>query len=116
MGIDKPSKVHYLALRGNLAQDLRCGVVSMCKLNEGGPRDTIILYVENGHAPLAVEVPDGVGQGVDVRGGARAATGGAGVASGGARVGARATTGAAIWGDASVGVDEEFDWLNEGLE
>ena len=30
----------------------------MCKSNEGGPRDTIILYVESGNAPLAVEVPD----------------------------------------------------------
>ena len=125
MGIDEPSRVHYLAPRGNLEQDLRLigddkDVVSMCKLNEGGPRDTIILYVENGHALLAVEVPDGVGQGVNVRGGARAATGVAGVASGGARVsagaGARATTGATIGGDANVGVDEEFDWLNEGLE
>ena len=36
-------------------------VVSMCKLNEGGPRDIIILYVESGHTPLVVEVPDGVG-------------------------------------------------------
>ena len=121
MGIDEPSRVHYLAPRGNLEQDLRLieddkDAVSMCKFNEGGPRDTIILYVENGHAPLAVEVPDGVGQGVDVRGGARAATRGAGVASRGAGVGARATIGAAIGGDASMGVDEDFDWLNEGLE
>ena len=82
MGIDEPSRVHYLAPRGNLEQDLRLieddkDAVSMCKLNEGGPRDTIILYVENGHAPLAVEVPDGVGQGVDVRGGARATARGA---------------------------------------
>ena len=36
----------------------------MCKPNEGGPRDTIILYVESGNAPLAVEVPDGGGVGV----------------------------------------------------
>ena len=121
MGIDEPSRVHYLAPRGNLEQDLRLieddkYVVSMCKLNEGGPRDTIILYVENGHALLAVEVPDGVGQGVNVRGGARAATGGAGVASGGAGVGAGAGAKATTGGDANVGVDEEFDWLNKGLE
>ena len=75
----------------------------MCKLNEGGPRDTIILYVENGHAPLVVEAPDGAGVNVG------AATGGAGVGVGG---GAGATT----WGDANVEVDEEFDWLNKGLE
>ena len=56
--------------------------VSMCKLHVGGPRDTIILYMESGHAPLAVKVPRGV--------------------SGG--------------GDDSVVVEEEFDWLNEGLE
>ena len=63
----------------------------MCKFNKGGPRDTIILYVESGHAPLAVEVPDGVGQRVDAGGGAGAATR------------------AAIRGDASLGVEEEFD-------
>ena len=50
-------------------------VVSMCKLNEGGLRDTIILYVESGHASLAVEVPEGVNGGVGVGGGARAAIG-----------------------------------------
>ena len=84
MEIDEPSRVHYFAPRGNLEQDLRLieddkDVMFMCKLNEGGPRDTIILYVESGQAPLAVEVPDGVGQGVDAGGGAGAATGGAGV-------------------------------------
>ena len=84
LGIDEPFRVHYLAPGGNLEQDLRLieddkDVVSMCKLNEGGPRDTIILYVEIGHTPLAVEVPDGVGQGFDAGGGAGAATGGAGV-------------------------------------
>ena len=68
LGIDELSKVHYLAHGSNLEQDLRLieddkDVVSMCKLNEGGPRDTIILYVESGHTPLAVEVPDGVGAG-----------------------------------------------------
>ncbi|KAK9996196.1 hypothetical protein SO802_020882 [Lithocarpus litseifolius] len=46
-----------------------------------------------------VEVPDGAG--VGARGGAEGAGGGAG---------------AAIGDDASVGVEEEFDWLNEGLE
>ena len=88
--------VHYLGFGGNLEQDLRHieddkYVVSICKLNEGGPRDTIILYVESSHAPLAVEVPDGVG----------AATRGAGVGAG-----------AGVGGDASVGVEEEFNWLN----
>ena len=88
--------VHYLGSGGNLEQDLRHieddkDVVSICKLNEGGPRDTIILYVESSHAPFAVEVPDGVG----------AATRGAGVGAG-----------AGVGGDASVGVEEEFNWLN----
>ena len=100
LGIDEPSRVHYLAPRGNLEQDLRLieddtDVMSMCKLNEGGPRDIIILYVESGYAPLAVEVPDGVGQGVG-------AGGGVGVVIGGCT---RAATG----GDANVGVKEEFD-------
>ena len=73
----------------------------MCKPNEGGPRDTIILYVESGNAALAVEVLDGGGVGVGA--GARAGVG----------AGARAGAGAAIGGD---GLEEEFDWLNEGLE
>ena len=98
MGIDEPSRFHYLALGGNLEQDLRLihddrDVVSMCKLHEGGPRDTIILYVESGHAPLAVEVPEGFVGGID-----------GGVGGGVARR-----------GDVSVG-EEEFNWLNEGLE
>ena len=68
-------------------------VMPMCKPNEGGPRNTIILYVENGNAPLAVEVPDGtrVGTEAGVGGGPGAVTG-------------------------SDGLEEEFDWLNEGLE
>ena len=80
-------------------------VVYMCKPNEGGPRDTIILYVECGNAPLAVEVPDGgwVGVGVGAGTGVR---GGAGDSAGGG-------VGAATGGD---GLEEEFDWLNEGLE
>ena len=57
-------------------------VVPMCKLNEGGPKDTIILYVESGHAPLVVEVPDGAGVS-------------AGAAIGGARVGVGGGVGAA---------------------
>ena len=98
LGINEPSRVHYLA-RGNLEQDMRLiedntDVVSMCKLNEGGSRDTIVLYVESCHASLAVKVPEGVGGGID---------GGVGA-------------GVAIGGDVSVGVEEEFDWLNEGLE
>ncbi|KAK7818005.1 hypothetical protein CFP56_041843 [Quercus suber] len=109
-------EIHYGGPNGNLEQDLRLieddkDVVSMCKLNEGGPRDTIILYVESGHAPLAVEVPNGVGGGAGV--GVWATTRGAGVgARTGVRGGARATTES----NASVGVDEKFDWLNEGLE
>ena len=47
--------------------------------------------MESSHAPFAVEVPDGVG----------AATRGAGVGAG-----------AGVGGDASVGVEEEFNWLN----
>jgi len=37
----------------------------MCKLHEGGLRDAIILYVESGHVPLTVEVPEGFGEGID---------------------------------------------------
>ena len=112
LGIDEPSRVHYLGPGGNLEQDLRLieddkDVVSMCKLNKGGPRDTIILYVESGLVPLAVEVPDGAGDGARV--GARGAGVGAGASVGGG-------VGAATGSDASVGVDKEFDWLNEGLE
>ena len=72
-------------------------VVHMCKPNERGPSDTIILYVESDNAPLAVEVPDGGRVGV-----------GAGVG-----VGVGGGAGAGTRGD---GLEEEFDWLNEGLE
>ena len=54
-------------------------------INEG--QETIILYVESGHALLAVEVPEGFGGGIDE------GVGG-GVAKG---------------GDASVRVEEEFN-------
>ena len=52
-----------------MEQDLRLiqddqDVVHMCKPNEGGPRDTIILYVESGNAPLTVEVLHSEGVGV----------------------------------------------------
>nr|XP_023872621.1 uncharacterized protein LOC111985204 [Quercus suber] len=84
LGIDEPCSVYYLGPGGNLEQNLRLiqddqDVVPMCKPNEGGSRDTIILYVESGNAPLAVEVPDGAATGDD-------------------------------------GLDEEFNWLNEGLK
>ena len=59
--------------------------------------------MKSGYAPLAVQVPD------DVGGGAGAAIEGAGVGVGG---GAGATT----RGDTSVGVEEEFNWLNKDLE
>ena len=59
----------------------------MCKLHEGGLRDTIILYVESGHTPLAVEVPEGFGGGIDEG------------------VGGGVTRG----GDASVRVEKEFN-------
>ncbi|KAK7824689.1 putative disease resistance protein [Quercus suber] len=67
------------APRGNLEQDLRLieddiDVVLVCKLNEGRPRDTILLYVESGHAPFAIEVPNGVGAGGATSGAIRAAT------------------------------------------
>ena len=106
LGIDEPCRVHYLGPGGNFEQNLRLieddqDVVHMCKPNERGPRDTIILYVESGNAPLAVEVPDGGGVGVG-------AGTGAGV-GGGVGAGARAGAG----GD---GLEEDFDWLNEGLE
>ena len=108
LGIDEPCRVHYLGHGGNLKQDLRFiqddqDVVHMCKPNEGGPRDTIILYVKSGNAPFAVEVLDSEGVGV---GAGRATIGGAGAGVGGG-------AGAAIGGD---GLEEEFDWLNEGLE
>ena len=106
LGIDEPCRLHYLGPGGNLKEDLRLieddqDVVHMCKPNERGPSDTIILYVESGNAPLAVEVPDGGGVGVG-------AGTGAGV-GGGVGAGARAGAG----GD---GLEEDFDWLNEGLE
>jgi len=109
LGIDEPWRVHYLGPGGNLEQDLRLieddeDVEPLWNPSEGGPRDTIILYVESGNAPLAVEVPDGAG--VGVRAGAGAAIGGAGASVGGG-------VGAATGGD---GLKEEFDWLNEGLE
>ena len=106
LGIDESYRVHYLGPGGNLEQDLRLieddqDVVHMCKPNEGGPRDTIILYVESGSAPLAVKVPDSGGVGVGA--GVEAGVGG----------GAGAGAGVATGGD---GLEEEFDWLNEGLE
>ena len=90
LGIDELCRVHYLGPGGNLKQDLRLikddqDVVHMCKPNKRGPSDTIILYVESGNAPLAVEVPDGGGVGVGA--GARAGV------EGGARAGAGAGTG-----------------------
>ena len=75
-----------------------------CKPNERGPRDTIILYVESGNTPLAVEVLDGGRVGVEA---------GAGAAIGGAWGGVGGGVGVATGGD---GLEEEFDWLNEGLE
>ena len=72
--------------------------MSMCKLHERRLRDTIILYVESDHAPLAIEVLEGFGGGID------------------GRVGHGIGGGVVKGGDASVGVEEEFDWLNEGLE
>ena len=53
--------------------------------------------MESSNAPLAIEVPNG--RRVGVRVGARASVGGG--------------VGAATGGD---GLEEEFDWLNEGLE
>ncbi|XP_050286277.1 uncharacterized protein LOC126725542 isoform X2 [Quercus robur] len=109
LGIDESCRVHYLGPGGNLEQDLRLieddqDVEPLWKPNEGGPRDTIILYVESGNALLAVEVPDGAGVGVGAGAGAAIGDAGAGVGGG---------AGAATGGD---GVEEEFDWLNEGLE
>ena len=106
LGIDEPCRVHYLGPGGNLKEDLRLieddqDVVHMCKPNERGPSDTIILYVESGNAPLAIEVPDGGGVGVGA--GAGASVGGSVGASAGA-------------GTRDDGLGEEFDWLNEGLE
>ena len=72
-----------------------------CKPNERGPRDTIILYVESGNTPLAVEVLDGGRVGVGA---------GAGASVGG---GAGAGAGVSAGGD---GLEEEFNWLNEGLK
>nr|XP_023887298.1 uncharacterized protein LOC111999403 [Quercus suber] len=122
LGVDEPCSVHYLGPGGNLEQDLRLieddqDVVPMCKLNEGGPRDTIILYVESCNAPLVVEVPDDGRVGVGV--GARAVIGGDGAGTGaratirGVGAGVGGNAGAAIRGD---GLEEEFDWLNENLE
>ena len=65
MKIVEPFRFHYLALKGILEQGLRLihddiDVMSMCKLQERRLRDTIILYVKSGHAPLAVEVLEGL--------------------------------------------------------
>ena len=54
--------------------------------------------MESGHAPLIVKVLEGFGGGID-----------GGVGQG---VGERFGGGVARGGDASVGVEEEFDWLN----
>ena len=123
LGIDEPCRVHYLGPGGNLEEDLRLieddqDVVHMCKPNERGPSDTIILYVESGNAPLAVEVPDGGGVGVGGAGvgSSAGASAGAGVgSSAGAGAGASAGAGAGA-GTGGDGLEEEFDWLNEGLE
>ena len=92
-----------------MEQDLRLiqddqDVVHMCKPNEEGPRDTIILYVESGNAPLAIEVPDDEGVSVEAS---------VGAAIEGAKAGVEGGAEAATGGD---GLKEEFDWLNEGLE
>ena len=113
LGIDEPCRVHYLGLGGNLEQDLRLiqndqDVVPMCMPNEGGSRDTIILYVESGNAPFAVEVPNSAGVGVGA--GARAS---AGATIGGAEAAIEGGAGVATGGD---DLEEKFDWLNEGLE
>ena len=76
-----------------------CPCVSL--IREGQETPSYCMW--SGHVPLAVEVPNSVG--VSARGagvGAEASVGG----------GVGATTG----NDASVGVDKEFDWLNEDLE
>ena len=65
--------------------------------------------MESSNAPLAIEVPNG--RRVGVRVGARASVGG-GVGAG-EGVGVGGGVGAATGGD---GLEEEFDWLNEGLE
>ena len=65
--------------------------------------------MESSNAPLAIEVPNG--RKVGVRVGARASVGG-GVGAG-EGVGVGGGVGAATGGD---GLEEEFDWLNEGLE
>ena len=62
-------------------------------INEG--QETIILYVESGHAPLAVEVLEGFGGGID-----------GGVGQG---VGERFGGGVARGGDASVRVEKELN-------
>ena len=75
LGIDKPCRVHYLGPGGNFKEDLRLieddqDVIHMCKPNERGPSDTIMLYVESDNAPLAIEVPDGGGVGAGANAGA----------------------------------------------
>ena len=39
-------------------------VVSMCKLHVGGPRDTIILYVESDMLPLQLKFLEGLVEGL----------------------------------------------------
>ena len=72
LGVDEPYRFHYLALGGNLEQELRLinddgNVVSTCKLHLEWPIDTIILYVGSGYTTLAVVLPEGLVEGLVMR-------------------------------------------------
>ena len=96
-----------------MEQDLRlinddAYVVSMCKLHAKWPIDAIILYMESGHAPHAVEVPRAIGGGED---------GDGQLESNGDSVVVEEPNGATTEPHgAATAIEEEFDWLNEGLE
>ena len=84
-------------------------VVSMCKLHAEWPIDTIILYMESDHAPFEVEVPRGLGGGED-----------GGVGRGDDGDGQLENDDDSVMVEephgAATAVEEEFNWLNEGLE
>ena len=62
LGAPSTSTFHYLIPGGNLEQGLMVingddDVLNMCDIHVAWPLDRIILYVEHGEEPLAIEEP-----------------------------------------------------------
>ena len=62
LGAPSTSTFHYLIPGGNLEQGLMVingddDVLNMCDIHVAWPLDRIILYVERGEEPLAIEEP-----------------------------------------------------------